>query len=130
MFANYCRIILRNLRKTWVYVFINILSLGIGIAAMIWGIQVYRFNTSYDAFHVNKAQIYRVLIRVAGGEGLKGPCPAPVVAAAVKDYPVVQEAVRWERRPVAIEAAGREPFAAQAQFTDPAFFHLFTFPLV
>jgi ABC-type antimicrobial peptide transport system permease subunit len=130
MFANYCRIVLRNLRKTWLYVLINILSLGVGIAAMIWGIQVYRFNTSYDQSQINKAQIYRVLIRVSGGEGLKGPCPAPIATAAVKDYPVVQEAVRWERRPVAIEVAGREPFAAQAHFTDPAFFQLFTFPLM
>ena len=130
MFTNYCRILFRNLYKNRLYAFINILSLGIGIAAMIWGIQVYRFNTSYDHFHRNREYIFRVLITVAGGDGLKGPCPAPLGEAAVRDYSVVQEAVRWEGRPLAIRVAGKEPFAAQAHFTDPAFFDMFTFPLV
>ncbi len=130
MFANYCRVLFRNLRKSRLYAFINILSLGIGIAAIIWGIQVYRYYAGFDQFHVNRQQIYRVLITVAGGDGIKGPCPAPVALAAVKDYPVVAEAVRWESRPLAILAPGKDPFATQAHFTDPAFFDLFTFPLI
>ena len=130
MFANYCRILFRNLSKTRLYAFINILSLGIGIATLIWGIQNYRFNTSYDKFHCNREQIYRVMITVAGGDGIKGPCPAPIETAAVRDYPVVQEAVRWESRTLAIMAPDKDPFAAQAHFTDPSFFDLFTFPLI
>ena len=130
MFANYCRIIFRNFRKTHLYAFINILSLGIGIAAIIWGIQTYRFYASFDRFHRNRQQIFRVLITVAGGDGIKGPCPAPVGPAAVRDYPVVQEAVRWESRSLAILAPGKDPFAAQAHFTDPSFFDVFTFPLI
>ena len=130
MFSNYIRIIFRHLRKNRLYAFINILSLGIGIAAMIWGIQVYRFNTSYDRFHVNRDRIFRVLIRVNGSDGLKGTCPAPVAAAALKDFPGVTAAVRWERRPLAIQVSGKDPFAAQAQFTDPAFFNMFSFPLL
>ncbi len=130
MFANYCRIIFRNLGKTRLYAFINILGLGIGIAAMIWGIQVYRFYAAFDHFNRNREQVYRVLITVAGGDGIKGPCPAPVGAAAVGDYPVVQQAVRWESRPMSIVAAGKDPFAAEAHFTGPAFFDLFTFPLI
>jgi len=129
MFANYCRILFRNLRKTKLYVLINILSLGVGIAAMIWGIQDYRFYTSFDQWHVHRGQIFRVVMTVAGGDGPKGPCPAPVGAAAMRDYPVVQAAVRWEGRPLAIQPAGQEPFAAQAHFTDSAFFDVFTFPL-
>ena len=130
MFANYCRILFRNLRKTWLYSFINILSLGIGIATMIWGIQAYRFYTSFDQFHQNKQQIFRVLITVAGGDGIKGPCPAGVGPAALRDYPVVQETVRWESSSLAILAPGKEPFAAHAHFTNPSFFDCFTFPLV
>ena len=130
MFANYCRVMLRNFRRSGLYAFINILSLGIGIAAMIWGIQVYRFNTSYDQFHRDRDHIYRVLITVAGGDGLKGTCPAPVGEAAVRDFPGVQAAVRWEGKPLNIQIGGNQPFSAWANFTDPAFFDLFTFPLV
>jgi putative ABC transport system permease protein len=130
MFANYCRIMLRNLRRSGLYAFINILSLGIGIAAMIWGIQVYRFNTSYDQFHRNRYHIFRVLITVAGGNGLKGTCPAPVGEAAVRDHPGVRAAVRWEGKPLNIQIGGNQPFSAWANFTDRAFFDLFTFPLI
>jgi putative ABC transport system permease protein len=130
MFANYCRIVFRNLRRSGLYASINILGLGIGIAAMIWGIQDYRFYTSFDRFHRNEAHIFRVLITVAGGQGLKGTCPAPTGAAAVRDFPGIQKAIRWEGCPLAIRTAGKEPFAASANFTDPTFFDLFTFPLV
>jgi putative ABC transport system permease protein len=130
MFANYCRVMLRNFRRSGLYAFINILSLGIGIAAMIWGIQVYRFQTSYDQFHRNRDHIYRVLITVAGGDGLKGTCPAPVGEAAARDFPGVQAAVRWEGKPLNIQIGGKQPFSAWANFTDPAFFDLFTFPLI
>lgn len=129
MYLSYFRILVRNLRKTSLYVFINILGLGIGIAAMIWGIQVYRFNTSYDSWHRNREHIFRVLITVAGGEGLKGPCPGPLSAAAVRDYPVVQQAVRWEGRGLSIQAPTRDPFAVQVHFTDPSFLDLLSFPL-
>ncbi len=130
MFVSYCRILFRHLRKTKLYVLINIVGLGIGIAAMIWGIQVYRFYGSFDEFHQNKEQIYRVLITVAGGDGLKGPCPVPVGEAAKQDYPVVKEAVRWERRPMAVLVPGKDAFTEDVNFTSPAFFDLFSFPLV
>ncbi len=122
MFANYCRILFRNLRKTRLYAFINILSLGIGIAAIIWGIQTYRYYASFDQFHQNREHIFRVLITVAGGDGIKGPCPAPVGPAALKDYPVIQEAVRWESRPLAIFAPRQRSFCHPRKFYRPRFF--------
>ncbi|WP_431213935.1 ABC transporter permease [Puia sp. P3] len=129
MFLNYCRIVVRSLRKTSLYAFINILGLGIGIAAIIWGVQVYRFNTSYDAWHSHREQIFRVLITVAGGEGIKGPCPGPLGAAAMRDYPVVKQAVRWEGRGLSIQAAGHEPLSGMVHFTDASFFDMFSFPM-
>ena len=87
MFANYCRILFRNLGKTRLYAFINILSLGIGIATLIWGIQNYRFNTSYDKFHRNREQIYRVMITVAEGDGDQRPLSRPDKTAAVGIIP-------------------------------------------
>jgi len=130
MLANYFRIMLRNLRRSGLYAFINIFGLGIGIAAMIWGLQVYRFNTSYDQFHQNRDHIYRVLITVAGVDGLKGTCPAPLGEAAARDFPGVQTAVRWEGKPLNIQIGDSPPISAWAHFTDPAFFDLFTFPFV
>jgi len=130
MFANYFRILFRNLRKSRLYAFINILSLGVGMAAMIWGMQDYRYYTDFDKFHVNRDRIFRVMITVAGGDGIKGPCPAPVAMAAVRDYPVVEKAIRWEDRSIAVLAPDKAAFSERVHFTDAAFFDLFTFPLV
>src|SRR5579859_5917882 len=82
MFRNYCRIIIRNLRKNKLYTLINMIGLGVGIAAITWGYQNYRFSFSYDDFHKNRDIIFRVLIKVAGSDDLKGTCPAPLAIAA------------------------------------------------
>jgi len=130
MFKNYCRIIIRNLRRNKFYTLINILGLGVGIASMVWGFQNYRYSFSYDNFHKDKDFIFRALIKVAGSDDLKGTCPIPLAMAAKNDFPVIKETVRWEGRPLNIKAEGNDPFTAQANFTDPAFFNLFNFPLL
>src|SRR5882757_845227 len=130
MFRNYAKIIIRSLRRNKLYTLINIIGLGVGIASMVWGFQNYRFSFSYDNFHKDRELIFRALIKVAGSDDLKGTCPIPLAMAAKNDFPVVKEAVRWEARPLNILAEGSEPFTSRANFTDPAFFNLFNFPLL
>ena len=130
MFTNYFKIIGRNLWRNKLYTLINILGLGLGIATMVWGFQNYRFSFSYDNFHKDKEYIYRALIKVAGSDGLKGPCPMPLATLAKNDFPGIKETVRWDGRPLNIKAEGGEALASLANFTDPAFFTVFNFPLL
>src|SRR5437899_19314 len=95
MFTNYFKIIARNLWRNKLYTLINIIGLGVGIATMIWGFQNYRFSFSYDNFHKDKEYIFRALIKIAGSDDLKGPCPMPLATFAKNDFPVVKETVRW-----------------------------------
>jgi len=130
MFQNYFKIIVRNLWKNKLYTIINIVCLSFGIAAIVWGFQNYRFSFSWDNFHKDRENIFRVLSKVQGSDNPKGICPMPVAIAAKNDFSTIKQAVRWDSRPLNIKADQNEPFIIQANFTDPQFFELFNFPLV
>jgi putative ABC transport system permease protein len=130
MFKNYCISITRNLWRNKLYSLINILGLGVGIAAIVWGFQNYRFSFSFDNFHKDQKNIFRVLTKAAGSDNLRGVCPMPLATSAKTDFSSVRESVRWDSRNLNIKATQSEPFASSANFTDPAFFDLFNFPLL
>lgn len=130
MLQNYLRIAFRNLRRNRLYALINIVGMGIGIAAVVWAYQTYRFSFSFDDFHPDRAHIFRALVYRDGMEGAKGLCPSPVAMAAKEDFASIAEVVRWDSRGADIKGDQSEPFSQQVHFTDPAFFRLFNFPLV
>jgi ABC-type antimicrobial peptide transport system permease subunit len=130
MYKNYFTIIFRNLRKNKLYFFINVISLAVGIASIVWGIQTYRFSYSYNNFHSDRDHIFRVLTKATNNDFKRGYCPQYLAQVAKNDFPVIQEAVRWDSRGLNVKSDQSEPFESGAHFTDPAFFHLFNFPLV
>ena len=60
MILNYCKVAWRNLIRNKSYVLINIAGLSIGIAACLLIFLIIRFETSFDNFHANEKNIYRV----------------------------------------------------------------------
>lgn len=130
MFKSYLKIIARNLWKNKLYTLINVMGIGIGIAAVVWGFQNYRYSFSYDNFHKNRESIFRVLTKTDGNDKLKGVVPMPLAANAKNDFSEVTDAVRWGSRNLDIKAEQNEPFATRAHFTDPSFLKLFNFPVV
>lgn len=61
MLKNYFKITLRNLNKRRAYSFINVFGLAVGVAACLVIGKYVEFETSYDAFHTNAKNIYRVV---------------------------------------------------------------------
>ncbi|MEI9807073.1 MAG: hypothetical protein WDO16_03860 [Bacteroidota bacterium] len=86
MFKNYYKIVLRNLWRYKGYTLLNIIGMGIGIAAIAWGYQTLRFSFSYDNFHKDKDIVYRALSYKAGGDGVKGIFPMAAVKQAQNDF--------------------------------------------
>lgn len=127
MLKNYFKIIVRNLWRNKLYTLINIIGLGVGIAAVVWGLQTYRFSFSYDNFHEDSESIFRVLTKAEGNDNLKGICPTSLATAAKDDFSIVKETLRWDSRGLDIKAGQHEPFASQAYFTDPSFFNSLIF---
>lgn len=130
MIKTYFKIILKNLWKNKLYTAINILCLSIGIAALVWGIQSYRYSFSFDDFHKDNDRIYRVLTTMQGTDELKGICPSPMAAFAKQDFAAVQQAVRLDSRWLDIKAGQEEAFSSQVHFTTNDFFKVFNFPVL
>ena len=112
------------------YTLLNIFGMAIGLAAIVWGYQTYRYSFSFDNFHKDQENVYRALTFKSGANGVKGIFPLAAVKQAQSEFAGIAEAVRFDARGLNIKYDKNEPFAEQAHFTDPAFFDLFNFPVV
>jgi ABC-type antimicrobial peptide transport system permease subunit len=130
MIKNYVKTALRNLWRYKSYTLINIIGLGIGIAAMVWGYQNYRFSFSFDNFHRDIDHVYRGLTFRQGGEGEYGVFPMAAVQSAKNDFVGITEVVRLNKMMVNIKSPKDETFTEVVDFTNPSFFKLFNFPVV
>ena len=129
MYKNFMKIVSRNLWRYKSYTVINIVGMGIGIAAMVWGYQTYKYAFSFDNFHHDQDNVYRALTYKKGADGLKGVFPAAAVQKAKNDFAGIKEAVRFDSRGMNVKCDPGEAFSEQVHFTDPAFFDFFNFPL-
>jgi len=112
------------------YTLLNIFGMAIGLAAIVWGYQTYRYSFSFDNFHKDQENVYRALTFKSGANGVKGIFPLAAVKQAQSEFAGIAEAVRLDSRGLNVKYDKNEPFAEQAHFTDPAFFDLFNFPVV
>lgn len=69
LLPNFLKITLRNMKRKKGYAFINIFGLAIGLAACLLMVLYIRFELSFDQFHSNKNQIYRVVTPIYTSEG-------------------------------------------------------------
>ncbi len=63
MFKNYIKTALRSLVKHKEYSFINIFGLALGMASVILILLFVQEELSYDQFHTNRDNIYRLNIK-------------------------------------------------------------------
>ncbi len=130
MLRNFYKVVFRNMRRYKGYTLLNIFGMSIGLAAIIWGFQTYRFSFSYDNFHKDRSNVYRALSFQSGANGERGIFPMAAVKQAQSEFAGIAEAVRFDARGLNVKYDQNEPFAEQAHFTDPAFFDLFNFPVI
>lgn len=96
MLRNYLKIALRSILAQKGYSAINIFGLATGIACTLL-IGIYIFNEfSYDRFHSNAKNIYRICLDGKLQETeIKGPLScAPIGATAVNNYPDILRSAR------------------------------------
>ncbi|HET7896527.1 MAG TPA: ABC transporter permease, partial [Flavisolibacter sp.] len=97
MIKNYLLLALKHLRKQKVFSIVNILGLTVGITCCFLIFLFILNELSYDNFHRNGKQIYRV-VRVGNNNGVKREIPylsPPYGPALLNDYP---DAIRAETR--------------------------------
>ena len=69
MLRNYLKVTLRNFLKNKTYSLINIVGLGIGLAASIVMMLYVHFELSFDQFHSQKDDVFRVVLMNEGYTG-------------------------------------------------------------
>ncbi|HLX67515.1 MAG TPA: ABC transporter permease, partial [Puia sp.] len=137
MLRNYFKLAWRNLRKNSSYTLINILGLSSGIACAILIYTLVSYQLSFDRFHPNAGQVYRVVTIFGNGNDEHQPgVPQPLGKAFLNDYSYAEAAARVCIYNNALISLPYEKEAKKFEeedgiaYADPGFFDIFRFPLV
>ncbi len=131
MFKNYFKTAWRNISKNKVFSFINIGGLAIGLACCLTiGLFIWD-EYSYDRFHSNGENIYRVVeTQQQAGETFNLSNGPGLLAAQLKsDFPEIVQTCRVGKRSGIIENGKTTLEATNMFVTDNSFFSLFDFEL-
>jgi putative ABC transport system permease protein len=132
MFKNHLKIAFRTLLKHKGYSFINIAGLAIGMACCILILLWVQHELSFDRFHPNADDIYRVYqdVHHAGGVMPFSNLPMPLAPEIESTIPEIRLASRLAGDRVTIKYGDKIFNETGIYYTDPSFFEIFSFPLV
>lgn len=134
MIKNYFKTAWRNLIKNKFYSLINITGLTAGLTVGILILLWVQDEKSFDSFHKQAANIYRLENRVGTGASIQiwESTAAPIGVLAKKELPEVKEVVRLTPNySYALFKNKDKVFNEEkSAFTDPSLFSVFDFKLV
>jgi len=131
MLLNYIKIAIRNLFRSRLYSAINIFGLAIGMAACLMIFLWVQDELSYDKFHLNAENIYRVERKVDFRD-IHGQAPITSGAygtALVQDYPEIEKFVRLDKDEISIKDKRNIFRRQEVLFADNALLEIFDFRL-
>lgn len=129
MFRNYFKTAFRNLARNKVYSLINIAGLSLGLASAMLIMLYVKDEVSFDRFHKNVNNIYRIVSTSAGRERnmvMTGPLQGPRFTEHV---PGIKSFVRMKNGAEDIKK-GNYVLSQDLVYVDSNFFSVFTFPLL
>lgn len=132
MILNYLKIAFRNISRHKLFTAINIAGLSISMSLGLLILTVISDLSSYDEFHRNKKDIFRIntLVKYASGRSdLKATCSFPVAGELKNNYPEIKNSVRIQRFFGGMVKAGNKEIELNGYFTEPSFFEVFSFDL-
>ena len=126
LFGSYLKTAIRNLARHRIYSAINIIGIAIGLAFCILTFLFVQHEWTYDAFHENANQIYRIYVKEKYRSHSSTPDPlGPALTEAFPDMQTVRLNYDWRK----IGTEDRA-FRAKLGFTDPNFLNIFSFPVI
>jgi putative ABC transport system permease protein len=133
MFKNYFTVALRNLSRNKIYSFINIAGLSIGLACAMLIILYVKDEVSYDRFHSNTNNIYRIVTHGVNKDGSKGRKDGNTGFLQgprfTQNIPEIKSFVRVQSGTENIKT-GTEIKSQDLLRVDSNFFSVFSFPLI
>jgi putative ABC transport system permease protein len=133
MIKNYIKIAWRNLLKNKFYSFINIAGLTAGLAIGIMILLWVQNELSFDSFHKQGANIYK--LEVSGGTGnsvrIFTSIVAPMAPVSTRQLPAILDYVRLTPGYFTLYKYRDKVFADEkVTFADPSLFKVFDFPII
>ena len=134
MIKNYLKMAYRNLMRHKVFSLINVSGLALGMTCSILILLWVKDEVSFDRFHKNQPELYRVmqLQHYPGGDNLTvSATPGPLAEVLEQEFPEIKYAVRsttWEWKQ--LFAYNDKSLKVNGRYTDPEFFEAFTFPFL
>ena len=133
MFLHHLKIAVRNFFKYKVYSFINLIGLTIGITCVLFIFLFVNDELSYDKYHENAHNIYRVAGRghLNGSDFNFATCGSPTAQALIADYPEVLDAIRFRNRGSFLVSIDDQTFKEERViYADSNLFNFFSFDLL
>jgi ABC-type antimicrobial peptide transport system permease subunit len=129
MLKTYFKLAYRNITRDKAYSIINITGLAIGLASSILILLWVQNELSFDKFHKNADQIYRITCSIGDVKASVNPAGMPDGLKA--EMPVIKNVVRLSSIKTVLLEAGSKKFEEKRVFyADPSFMDVFSFPLV
>lgn len=135
MIKNYYAIALRNILRNKGISFINVMGISIGMASSFFILYFLLFETSFDTFHANANNIYRIELdtyRNGVLENKSALTPPAVGKSLLENYPEVENYARIASNAgkTIILYNDKSFKEAKAYIADPSVFEVFSFELV
>ena len=134
MFRNYLTIAIRHFWKQRLFSSINLIGLSLGLACAILIYLFVEHEFSFDTFHTNADQLYRVVFfeknQTNSTEDYTVAQPYPLGPALQDDLPGVDAFVRTSYGVPKFVKKGSEVYEEEFVFADSTLFSVFSFPLV
>ncbi|WP_020605237.1 ABC transporter permease [Spirosoma spitsbergense] len=132
MFRNYLKIAWRNLVRNRALSTINIVGLSAGLTAVMFILLFVQDEVSYDRFHAQAGQLYRVVLDTTtpdGNEIKTGATGLPQGPTFVAELPEVAGFCRVQGYEMLVRKK-EEAIYQQVMYVDPSFLKLFSFDLL
>ena len=133
MLRNYFRSAIRVIKNQKGYSLITLSGLTIGMTCFILISLFVRYEFSFDGFHENSQNIYRVLVdtgEIYRGKSQVAVTPAPLAGAMMAEYPEVLNATMATSQRAVMKYRDVRLAESRVYYADPAFLEIFRFPLV
>ncbi len=128
MFKNYMKITWRNILKHKGYSFINIAGLAVGIACCLLTLQWIQYEYSYDRFHENTDDLYRVVFHAPDFDAYGDVLPGLAADFLREEYPEITHSTVFGRTSAKL-SFNRTDFNSSGAYIHDDFLEMFTFPI-
>ena len=133
MLRTYIKVALRHLRRDRYIAILNIFGLAIGMSTSVLLLLFVRFEYSFDRFHDNPDQVYRItqIAETGDNQTLRVPSTLAWVSPEInREYYPDIISCRLYRTEMTDRYGFRDINHVQFYYADSTFFRIFNFPLI